>query len=534
MIFEVFIEYLKISVLSTLLIAVVLSVSKFVGKHFRKTWRLSVWIIIGLAAVFPVGLFSVLLRKTDLFSTTKAVTPVLERIHYNLPVRGEVSFSDIVNASEPTSLYSVINAIPHWIGIIWISGMLFQVAFIIFHYHRFHKVVFEHARPFDKQIDVPFLKGKSVPIFVNTYLPSSITLGLLNPKIIMETDDVDSEEFRVVLSHEYMHYKRHDLWKKLLFQIVLVIHWYNPVMRKLPDLAGNDIELCCDESVLKYYGKSYADTYAKTLGKLAIASYDSSYSAAIGFGLDQEVVITRLKAIYENTKSIKLLGAFTCVILVILTGFVSHSIHGPASLFEIPGFQGYYDSAIYEWYDLDAKIKERNATVNYGVRITEEMMKDPRYLNDDGSLNMYKLEQEQMVLQNVQDYPDLWHNYPRKYSAEDGLVKPHVIYEDNYVALYYNDDFQPWYFHKGDQIHITVSFDKSFFGTTDEVFLGFIKNGQLPETDEEIYSENIISYMDAVDISSADLVVPETGYYSFYMIRHGNGPLCINWLRITY
>ena len=53
MIFEVFIEYLKISVLSTLLIAVVLSVSKFVGKHFRKTWRLSVWIIIGLAAVFP-------------------------------------------------------------------------------------------------------------------------------------------------------------------------------------------------------------------------------------------------------------------------------------------------------------------------------------------------------------------------------------------------------------------------------------------------------------------------------------------------
>ena len=222
------------------------------------------------------------------------------------------------------------------------------------------------------------------------------------------------------------------------------------------------------------------------------------------------------------------------MILVILTGFVSHSIHGPASLFEIPGFQGYYDSAIYEWYDLDAKIKERNATVNYGVRITEEMMKDPRYLNDDGSLNMYKLEQEQMVLQNVQDYPDLWHNYPRNYCAEDGLVKPHVIYEDNYVALYYNDDFQPWYFHKGNQIHITVSFDKSFFGTTDEVFLGFIKNGQVPETDEEIYSENIISYMDAVDISSADFMVPETGYYSFYMIRHGNGPLCINWLRITY
>ena len=39
MIFEVFIEYLKISVLSTLLIAVVLSVSKFVGMHFRKTWH---------------------------------------------------------------------------------------------------------------------------------------------------------------------------------------------------------------------------------------------------------------------------------------------------------------------------------------------------------------------------------------------------------------------------------------------------------------------------------------------------------------
>lgn len=534
MIFEVFIEYLKVSVLSTILIAVILSISKFVGKHFRKTWRLSVWMIIGLSAVFPFGLFSILLRKTDLISNVNDTSSVLERFHYNLPVSGKASFADIVNASEPTFLYSIINTIPHWIGIIWIGGMLIQALLIIFHYHSFCKVVFEHARPLETQIEAPFLKGKTPPVFVNTYLPSSITTGILNPKIIMETDNMASEEFKVVFSHECMHYKRHDLWKKLLFQIVMITHWYNPVMRKLPDMARNDIELCCDESILKYYGKRYADIYAKTLGKLAIASYDSSYSDAMGFGFNQKAVMIRLKAVYENTKSIKLLGILTCMLLVILTGYVSHNIHGPVSLFEIPGFQDYYDSAIYEWYDLDSEIKERNATVNYGIEITDEMQKDPRYLNPDGSLDMVKLEREQKIQQNVQEYPDVWHNFPGEYCAESGLVKPHVIYGDNYVALYYNERFQPWRFHKGDRIQITISFDDSFFGTTDEIFMGYVKNGQLPVSDNEIYNENIISYMEAVDTSSAAFIVPESGCYNFYILRHGNGPLCINWIRITY
>ena len=534
MIFEVFIEYLKISVLSTLLIAVVLSVSKFVGMHFRKTWRLSVWMIIGLAAVFPVGLFSVLFHQTELLTNAKNVIPVLERLHYNLPVMGDYSFADIVNASQPTYLYSMIVSIPHWIVIVWVGGMLVQATLIIYRYYRFYKVVFEQARPLDEQVEIPFLKGKSIPVYVNTYLPSSITTGILNPKIIMETDDIASEEFKVVFSHECMHYKRRDLWKKLLFQIVLVIHWYNPVMRKLPNLAGNDIELCCDESVLKYYGKSYADTYAKTLGKLAIASYDSSYSAAMGFGFDHNLVMTRLRAIYENTRSIKLLGAFTCVILVTLMGLISHNIHGPASLFDIPGFQGYYDSAIYAWYDLDSKIKERNATTHYGVEITDEMLRDPRYLNTDGSLNMYKLVQEQRVLQNVQEYPDAWHNYPGKYCADNGLIQPHVIYEDGYVVLYYNEAFQPWYFHKGDRVHITFSFDNSFFGSTGDVFLGFIKDNQIPDPDSIIDNENAVALLEACDSSSTDFTVPETANYSFYALRLGNGPLCINWLKITY
>lgn len=534
MIFEVFIEYLKISVLSTLLIAVVLSVSKFVGMHFRKTWRLSVWIIIGLAAVFPVGLFSVLFHQIELLTNAKNVIPVLERLHYNLPVMGDYSFADIVNASQPTYLYSIINAIPHWIVMIWIGGIVVQAALIIYRYHRFCRVVFEHARLLDEQVEVPFMNGKVLHVYVNPYLPSSMTTGIINPRIIMETDDVDSGEFQVVLSHECMHCKRRDLWKKLLFQIILIIHWYNPIMRMLPGLAGNDIELCCDESVLKYYGKSYADTYAKTLGNLAIASYDNSCFAAMGFHFDQDIVMTRLRAIYENTRSIKLLGAFTCVILVTLMGLISHNIHGPASLFDIPGFQGYYDSAIYAWYDLDSKIKERNATTHYGVEITDEMLRDPRYLNTDGSLNMYKLVQEQRVLQNVQEYPDAWHNYPGKYCADNGLIQPHVIYEDGYVVLYYNEAFQPWYFHKGDRVHITFSFDNSFFGSTGDVFLGFIKDNQIPDPDSIIDNENAVALLEACDSSSTDFTVPETANYSFYALRLGNGPQCINWVKITY
>ncbi len=534
MIFEVFIEYLKVSILSTILIAVVLWISKYIGAHFRKTWRLSVWIIISLSAVFPVGLVSVLLQNTGIMTNAKNITPVLGRFHYNLPVRGDYSFADIVSSSQPTYLYSLIDAIPHWIAIIWISGMMLQATLIIFRYHRFHRIVCANARPLDEQVEIPFFKWGKPHVYVNPFLPSSITVGIISPRIFMETDDVESDEFKVVLSHECMHYKRRDLWKKLLFQIVLIIHWYNPVMRKLPDIAGNDIELCCDESVLKFYGKSYTDTYAKTLGKLAIASYDNSFSTSVGFGFNQKIVMTRLKAIYENTKSIKLFGILVCTILVILTGYVSHSIHGAVSLFEIPGFKGYYDSAIYEWYDLDSIIKERNAETHYGVEITDEMLKDPRYANADGSINMYRLMSEQSKLQNVQEYPDIWHNYPGRYCSENGLVKPHVLYEDGFVALYYNENIHPWFFHKGDHIHITISFDNSFFGSTGDVLLGFIKNNQFPDSDNIVNCKNTISIMKAWDNANADFIIPESGAYCFYLLRLGNGPQCINWVKITY
>ena len=503
MIFEVFIEYLKISAFLSILITAVLSVSEFVGKRFRRTWRLSVWIIVGFAAVFPVGLFSVLMQQTRALTSIQDAmiisSPILKRLHFNLPLRGDVSFADIVTASEPSFLYSIINAVPHWITLIWIGGMLVQSVLIILRYRKFNKFVFKYAYPLDKHIDIPFLQGKAIPVFVNTYLPTSITTGFLNPRIIMETDDIDSEEFRVVLAHECMHCKRRDLWKKLLFQIVLIVHWFNPIMHRLPHLAGNDIELCCDESILKYYGKEYSDVYAKTLGKLAIASFDSSCSATLGFCIDQDIVMVRLRSVYDNAKSIKLPGAVSCVILVILLGLISHGIHGPTSLFEIPGFQGYYDSAIYEWYDLNKEIQNHSFTAKSAL-----------------------------------EYPDAWHNYPRRYCAENELVKPHIIYGNGYAALYYKQGFRQWSFHEGDRIHITISFDNSYFDSTGIVVLGYIKDGRLPDSDNVKYCENIISYMETLNTSSTDFIVPETGHYSFYALRSGNGPQYINWVRITY
>lgn len=100
-----------------------------------------------------------------------------------------------------------------------------------------------------------------------------MTFGVLRPVILLpEGLDAQSEAFRLVLAHELAHVKRRDCVRKLLFTVCLCLYWWNPLVWCMAILAGRDMELACDEAVLRALGPGCRKAYALTLLSMAAHS----------------------------------------------------------------------------------------------------------------------------------------------------------------------------------------------------------------------------------------------------------------------
>lgn len=104
------------------------------------------------------------------------------------------------------------------------------------------------------------------------------TYGIISPVITVGEDN--SQRLEMILLHELVHIKRKDNLKKLFAYCVVSLHWFNPLMWVALRRMGRDIEMACDETVVRILGtdgrKRYAGTIldcAQTFDGVAAASY---------------------------------------------------------------------------------------------------------------------------------------------------------------------------------------------------------------------------------------------------------------------
>ncbi len=98
-------------------------------------------------------------------------------------------------------------------------------------------------------------------------LPSPLTYGVLRPVILVPRtfDWSDTDGAGYVLYHEYTHIRRFDSALKLLMDVALCLHWFNPMVWVMYFLFDRDLELACDEAVLRHYGYGRRRDYAETI-----------------------------------------------------------------------------------------------------------------------------------------------------------------------------------------------------------------------------------------------------------------------------
>jgi len=98
-------------------------------------------------------------------------------------------------------------------------------------------------------------------------IAAPLTYGIWKPVILFPktTDWQDIANLRYVLTHEITHIRRFDILTKWLLAAALCVHWFNPLVWAMYFLANRDIELSCDEAVVKTFGESKKSAYAMAL-----------------------------------------------------------------------------------------------------------------------------------------------------------------------------------------------------------------------------------------------------------------------------
>ncbi len=153
-----------------------------------------------------------------------------------------------------------------------------------------------------------------------------LTYGILKPVILLpKTMDWQNEQqLQLVLAHEMAHIRRFDTLWKLVLATALCVHWFNPLVWVMYVLANRDIELACDEAVVRRMGEGARDTYAMALidmeeRKSRLFSVNSFFS--------KNTVKERIKAIMKTKKiSAGILIAAMVLMLGVTTVFATSAM----------------------------------------------------------------------------------------------------------------------------------------------------------------------------------------------------------------
>ena len=112
----------------------------------------------------------------------------------------------------------------------------------------------------------------AIPLKDNIYLADHISspfvMGLIRPKIYLPSNLSESEQ-DYIIAHENHHIKRFDHITRILAFIALSVHWFNPFVWFAFILSGKDMELSCDEAVLKKMDKDIRAEYSSSLLRFA-------------------------------------------------------------------------------------------------------------------------------------------------------------------------------------------------------------------------------------------------------------------------
>ena len=250
---ELFLKIINMSISASWLVLAVL-ILRFVLKKAPKWINVLLWGIVAIRLICPFS-----------FESTLSLIPSAETIPMNIgmdttpTINSGISainnaVNPIISQSNTPMAGASVNPLQITIGIyeyIWILGMIALALYTAISYWRLHRKVDTAVRYKDN-------------IFQSENVSSPFVFGIIKPRIYLPFK-MNSQDLEHVVAHEQAHIRRKDHWWKPLGFLLLTIHWFNPLMWMAYVLLCRDIELACDEKVIKELDNEQRGDYTQAL-----------------------------------------------------------------------------------------------------------------------------------------------------------------------------------------------------------------------------------------------------------------------------
>ena len=284
---EIFLKIINMSISASYIVLAVLLL-RLLLKKAPKWITVVLWGIVAVRLVCPFSIESVL----SLIPSSEVVSPNImtdktPTINTGIPIINS-ALNPVINESFTPNPGDSANPLQIWIPVltaIWIVGMVALLIYTVISFARVRRKI-----------------GTAVLLRDNIYqsenVVSPFVLGIIKPKIYLPFN-MNEKDMEHVVAHEMSHIRRKDhLWKPLGF-LLLTLHWFNPLMWLGYVLLCRDIELACDEKVIKELDHDARADYSQAL---LTCSVNRRMIAACPLAFGEVGVKNRVKSVLNYKK----------------------------------------------------------------------------------------------------------------------------------------------------------------------------------------------------------------------------------------
>lgn len=328
------------------MILMVLALRLFLKKHLPRGIFPTLWCAAAVRLLLPI--------------TVPTHLSVWNLLHTPAAAQANGVISDVLTPFPSLAASSTAKPAADIAGIspmllVWLVCAILLAAYFVIGYtcmvRRFRGTRLAPQPSIDALLD-RFRFSRDPRICVSNSRRAPLTFGVFRPTVLLPEDlPIGDAQFQLVLAHELAHIRRKDCLRKLLLTVCLCLYWWNPLVWMMVWLANRDMELACDEAVLRALGPDCKKAYALTLLDMA---QRNPKSAPLCSGFAKSSAEERIRAILCFKRIPAWVGIFVSVLFVLTASAFTTQAVNPSVLPEM-------EPAVQE------KIPEENVAVSVPV-----------------------------------------------------------------------------------------------------------------------------------------------------------------------
>ena len=301
---SIFLTLLNLGITASWVIAAVLLL-RLIVKRVPKWFHVALWALVALRLIVPISFESHL----SLVPSAKTISPEIvyapdPAIHSGIPVLNRVINPMLQESLTPVEAASV-NPIGLWVEVlsyVWIAGLLLMLLYAFVSYWKLRR-----------KVEASIHQGDN--IWIGDDVPSPFILGMVRPRIYLPSS-LGASHTAYVVAHERAHLARRDHWWKPMAYLLLSVYWFNPLFWLAYRMLCRDIELACDEKVIRTMERDEVVAYSETLLECSVPSR-AIRACPVAFG--EQSIKTRVKAALNYKKPVLWVMVFVILLSIVLS-----------------------------------------------------------------------------------------------------------------------------------------------------------------------------------------------------------------------